>query len=32
MNKHILKAIEYFLKATGLIIAIIFIILIIRGI
>jgi len=32
MNKNILKAIEYVLKATGLIIAILFIILIIRGI
>jgi len=32
MNKNILKKIEYFLKTAGLIIAILFIILIIRGI
>jgi hypothetical protein len=31
MNKTVLKAIEYFLNTTGLIIAILFIILIIRG-
>lgn len=32
MSKRLLKAIEYFMTATGLLIAIVFVILIIRGV